>query len=302
MNTNNHVGVIVARFQVPELHLGHRALLDHVVERHESVIVFLGCCEARLTKRDPLDFETRRVMVQAAYPNVRILPVYDNPSNEVWSNVLDALIEGEHPDTPATLYGSHGSFITAYSGKHETNRIPFAKSKSGTEVRDTLVPHLHTSPDFRAGMIHASKHRFNTAFQVVDVAIIKAETGEVLLGRKEEDGEGLRFLGGFVDTTDESLERAAKREVIEEASHIEVGNIRYTGSTWVDDWRYRGREDSIMTAFFMGQYLWGAARPSDDIDELEWVHHSEVPARLIEAHQPLGELLRDNLNDYLKTA
>ena len=37
-----NVGVIVGRFQVPELHRMHHDLIQSVIDRHEKVYIFLG--------------------------------------------------------------------------------------------------------------------------------------------------------------------------------------------------------------------------------------------------------------------
>ena len=46
------VGIIVARFQVHELHDAHRDLINSVLDRHDRVIIFLGLSEVRNTKRN----------------------------------------------------------------------------------------------------------------------------------------------------------------------------------------------------------------------------------------------------------
>ena len=43
------VGVIVARFQVPELHVGHQYLVGYVCERHQDVCIILGVAKASST-------------------------------------------------------------------------------------------------------------------------------------------------------------------------------------------------------------------------------------------------------------
>lgn len=67
------VGVIIARVQTPYLHAGHKALFDHVSKKHPNVIVFLGIPRIQNTKRNPLDFSTRKEMIQHFYPNLTIL-------------------------------------------------------------------------------------------------------------------------------------------------------------------------------------------------------------------------------------
>jgi len=52
--------------------------------------------------------------------------------------------------------------------------------------------------------------------------------------------------------------------------------MQYITSGQVDDWRYRGEEDVIMTAVFKCQYLWGIPQPSDDIYALAWKSIDEL--------------------------
>src|SRR5208337_4934210 len=85
-------GVIVGRFQVHELHDGHLELFRQVKARHNRVIVFVGVAGARGTKHNPLDFETRKRMIQAKFPDFTVLPIADQMTDEMWSRVLDTKI------------------------------------------------------------------------------------------------------------------------------------------------------------------------------------------------------------------
>jgi len=66
-------GVIVGRFQVNNLHAGHLELLRQVADKHDRVIVFIGVARTMPTRRNALDFETRKKMIQAEYPDFIIL-------------------------------------------------------------------------------------------------------------------------------------------------------------------------------------------------------------------------------------
>lgn len=70
-------GVLIGRFQVHTLHEGHRAIIDQVCANHKKVIIFLGVPVISNTKSNPLDFATRKAMIQQLYPNVVILPQKD---------------------------------------------------------------------------------------------------------------------------------------------------------------------------------------------------------------------------------
>lgn len=289
------IGVIVARFQVHELHAGHRHLIESVQEKHAEVLIVLGSSPVLLSRRDPLDFETRKLMVQHAYPTVRVVEHLDHPSNDAWSKGLDARILESFPGRTAVLYGSRGSFITAYSGTFPTTEIEAIDSMCGTELREQIRHLPQESRDFRRGAIYAAYHRFPTAYAVVDVAIYRPETDEVLLGRKMSDGDKWRFIGGFVDPNDISLEQSARREVYEETG-VEAESFTYVGSTKVEDWRYRGREDSVLSTLFIATYMFGKPMASDDIAEVKWYPRESLELVLVASHEPLGALLRKHFN------
>jgi bifunctional NMN adenylyltransferase/nudix hydrolase len=110
-------------------------------------------------------------------------------------------------------------------------------------------------------------NRYPTVFATVDVVIRKGE--KLLLGRKAHQSK-FRFVGGFADPAfDNSYEDAAKREAKEETG-IEVQTVKYLGSTRIDDPRYRGTPDCIITHLFEATEWSGEPVASDDIAELKW--------------------------------
>lgn len=269
------VGVMVARFQVDELHPGHIAMIDVVSENHNKVIVFLGVSNVPNTKKNPLDFATRRAMVQEQMPDAIILPIKDNRSDEAWSANLDMLINLTFGEVNALLYGSRDSFIPHYRGRHTTTELTSDFDFSGTEVRNKISRELRDTRDFRAGIIHANYARRAVTYSTVDVVMHDGE-GKILLARKPNE-EDLRFIGGFVDRTDTSFEHSARREFMEETGgNAEIGKLKYVASAQIDDWRYRKEEDGIMTTLFIGGHSWGPLKPSDDIAELKWVDISDL--------------------------
>ena len=71
------IGALVGRFQVHELHEAHKYLINQVVENHKKVILFLGVTKVVGTKNNPLDFDTRKRMIQQHYPDIVILALPD---------------------------------------------------------------------------------------------------------------------------------------------------------------------------------------------------------------------------------
>lgn len=283
------IGVVVARFQIDRLHEGQQYLLDLVSLKHSEMMIVLGTGSGFANRRDPLSYEARRIMLKKAYPLALVLPLPDHPSDEEWSRTLDELVEKMGGGQEATLYGSRESFLRVYTGKLRTERVPTLIRKSATEARKRIGSRVGASAAFRRGVIHVHESRAPITYPAVDTAVLRGR--DVLLAGKKTDGGKLRFIGGFVDPADASYEVAAKREVIEETSHIEVDDFRYAGSARIDDWRYRGTGDGIMTMLFCATYIFGAPTPCDDIVRLEWVSLEKLMDVLVPEHRPLGELL-----------
>src|ERR1700739_1359102 len=167
-------GVLVARCQVPELHEGHLWLFNEVKARHERVIIFLGVKPIGSTYKNPLDFETRRGRVQAAFPTFTGLPLPDLPTDAAWSNVLDARIRELADYGDVTLYGSRDSFASHYSGAFKPIELTMPhdlRNNNGTEIRATVTNQVRASADFRAGVIHAITNKRPVTLAAVDVVI-----------------------------------------------------------------------------------------------------------------------------------
>jgi bifunctional NMN adenylyltransferase/nudix hydrolase len=292
VKTHADVGVIVARFHVDELTLGQRQLIDHVCSDHDKVIIYLGLAPVRGTRNNPLDFESRKQMVLADYPNVTVLYIKDTKKDDVWSATLDAqLADVVGPTQSVMMYGSRESFITPYSGKHHTTELQQEVFVSGTETRNRIGRSVKASKDFRTGAIWSAYNRFPNIMPTVDIAIWD-ETHERLLMARKDGEKKYRFIGGFADGKT-SFEADARREVMEEA-HIEISTPLYLCSMPVDDWRYRREADSIVTTFFEATHVFGKPTPDDDIVELKWFDVKTISeADIVKGHRPLLRLLLD---------
>lgn len=282
------VGVLVGRFQVHELHQAHIDLIQHVCDEHDKVIVFLGLSPLSNSANNPLDFQSRKQMLLDRWPNLNVLYVKDMPSDEVWTKRLDSQIADlVAPSQSVVLYGGRQSFAAHYTGKHEVRELADSAGVeySGTATRRMIARgSTFATPDWRAGAIWASANRYPTCFPTVDVAILKGN--ECLFGRKPNETK-YRFIGGFADPRSESYEADAKREVAEETG-LEVGNLRYIGSTLIDDWRYRNEPDKIKTLMFIADYTFGAPKPNDDIEEVRWMKlSSDNLNKIVPEHRSL---------------
>lgn len=284
------VGVIIGRFQIHELHSEHKKMINEVFKRHEKVILFLGVSPTFSTRRNPLDFISRKVMFESEYESKfsAIIPLYDKKLDGVWSNQVDKKIREVFPLESVVLYGSKDSFIPHYKGKFDVIELQPDNMVSATDIRNEISKKVERSKEFRAGVIYSCFHSYNIVHPVIDVAILNEDETEVLLGRKHDEIL-FRFIGGFVDVTDENLEQTVRREAAEETG-LEVGGIKYIASTKVKDWRYRSDSDrSIMTTFFKAKKISGHEKGADDIAEVKWFKIADLrPEHLVTEH---GHLL-----------
>lgn len=291
------VGVIVGRFQVPQLHEAHIDLIESVVERHDKVVVFLGVSPLWSTYNNPLDFEARKQMLLERFPDINVLYIKDVWDDALWSGNLDRMIHDlKTPTQTVVLYGSRDSFIPHYTGVFPTRVLEPTAIISGTAARKAIArASTKASADFRAGAIWAASARFPTAFTTVDVAILSQDGQRVLLGRKATEHE-YRFIGGFSDPDSETFELDVRREAKEEAN-AGLHGITYIGSRRQDDWRYRGERDAIKTLMFVARIsTHSRPEPGDDIEEVRWFDvYSLRDTDMVESHRPLLRMLIDHL-------
>ena len=200
IKTTQH-GVIIGRFQTPELHSEHIKLIQYVLDRHEKVILFLGVSSTLANKKHPMDFITRKYMIEEQFgiSKLIIMPLSDNKSDEIWSKQLDSKIKEVFPLGSVTIYGSRDSFIPYYKGINKTLELQPDVFVSATDIRELASKKVISSSEFRAGIIYSVYNQFPVVYSTVDIAIIK--DNEILLGQKLGETEW-RFIGGFVDVTD----------------------------------------------------------------------------------------------------
>ncbi len=263
------IGVIIARFQTPYLHEGHRTLIETVQAKYGKVVIILGVSPVLGSRRNPLDFFTREKMIRKVYPEIVVLPLSDHPLDQRWSVNLDKLLGNTFPGSKFSLYGSRDSFIKYYSGKNTVVELPGNGKHSATEIRETLKEKVVDSVEFRTGIIYAYSNTYPKVYPTVDVALFKNNKESILLGKKEID-QKWRLIGGFSDPTDECYEDAALRELREECGDITVGKMQYEASFRVNDWRYRNEVDKIITLLFSTEHEAGDPIGSDDIAEVQW--------------------------------
>lgn len=294
------VGVIIARFQVHELHEGHHYVVNQVAKNHRKIIIFLGVPQFIGTKKNPLDFDTRKKMVQSSYPEAVIVALPDNRDNHKWAQELDKRIREVYPHGDVLLYGSRDSFIPYYvhnGGKFQTKELEPLGTFAGTDVRKMISEEVKNSVDFRSGVIYHAYNLYPRVIPTVDIAPLNSDNTKVLLGKKWDEDK-FRFIGGFVIPTDKNITTTLRRIFYKETSeNCEPSNFELIDTVQIDDWRFRGEEDKIMTSFYTCQIAFGNIQPSDDIVELKWVDiNSDLGKMIVEEHHCLTELLLNKVS------
>ena len=280
------VGVIVGRFQVPELHDAHTELIKKVCDAHQKVLMFLGLSPCKSTLNNPLDFEARKQMILEQFPKVNVLYIKDVPYDDDWSRKLDSQIEDlVTPNQSVVLYGGRDSFMGKYFGRYTKKELVQDKFVSGAEIRKNISKSVKSCHEFRAGVVWSQFNKYPTIFTTVDVAVFNEDKSKVLLVRKDTEKK-YRFIGGFAQPNSESFEDDAKREVNEETG-VEIGDLKYICNLNVDDWRYRSEVDKIRTMFFTAKHIFGPPKPGDDVCEARWINVDDLEGVLTEEHLPL---------------
>lgn len=297
------VGVIVGRFQVPELHKGHTELIESVCLKHQRVLIFLGISPLKSTFNNPLDFEARKQMLLEKFPDVNVLYIKDNFSDIEWSKKLDEQITDViGPNQTVTLYGSRDSFLEHYFGKFHKEELIQKQYISGTEIRKNISIKAKSSSDFRTGVIFATSNQFPKVYPTVDIAILDSKISRLLLAKKHHR-EKYQFVGGYADPKSSSFEHDALRELAEETGiNANYSFPKYIGSSIIEDWRYSREVDKIKTLLFKVYWLWGDPIPDgDELIELVWFDCASendwknIENNLENLHKPLLTILKENL-------
>lgn len=279
------INVIIGRFQTPYLHLGHKELLYQAGLDSKNVLILIGCSNAIGTDKNPMDFETRKKLIPVNY-DCKIKPLYDMLSDKDWSEQIDKIIS-DLGFEEATIFGGKDNSIEGYyTGKHKIKIINDIGVHSATALRKAVgMSSPRESEDFRAGIIYATEKRYPIVYSTVDV-IVK-NNDKYLVGKK---GDKYCFVGGFVDVDDASLQDAAIRELEEETGITNFGDIDYRGSIKIEDERYKGTKDCIITHCFLVRNVrndLGDTIKDKEFKDFVWATREELEELLHNFHKPL---------------
>lgn len=144
------IGVIVGRFQVPELTEGHKHLISEVTKNFDRVYIFIGCTKNDIPDlRNPLPYDARFIMLVSD-------PVFDINKTSIhkiidlgnwpkWveslDNMINKLLEVDDISGDVFICGSRDSVATRYkeyNGKYEVYDISEVPGISGTLSRNQV--------------------------------------------------------------------------------------------------------------------------------------------------------------------
>lgn len=129
------IPVIIGRFQVPKLHLGHIYLISHALQNYEGATVLILGESLQRDERNPYTVRERILMIHDVFTRERLMIhwVNDVPGDDQkWSDAVDNIL---------ALYGdvillhSRDSFRDYYKGKYPLLEIPELPGYSGTQLR-----------------------------------------------------------------------------------------------------------------------------------------------------------------------
>jgi bifunctional NMN adenylyltransferase/nudix hydrolase len=295
------VAVMVARFQVLDLDEDHKETLREMKGRYSKLVIVLAEPPLPGSKKNPLDFHTRALMIRKFDPDIIVLPHEDQSSELLWSESLDNLLGKLFPDEELVICSTKKNFMYRYSGGLPVIELGEANAREVLPVVSLFEERVKQSSDFRAGVIYACAKMRPKICPAVDLAVFSNDKSQILLGRRKIDSKW-KFPGGFVDPRDRSYEKAASRQLTHQCGHIFVSAITYEGSFQINDWRYSNEEDKIITSFYSATFISGVISAVDDLVELRWfplfsLRKMHVESQTAEEQGPLFELMLNKYSD-----
>jgi cytidyltransferase-like protein len=124
-------GVIIGRFQVPYLHLGHIHLISSALQKCDKVVILLGTSTVK-DDRNPFSIIQRMHTIHRVFPQIPIIVLQDRADDKAWSLDVDNILLTLNK--PVLLH-SRDSFKDHYLGMFDTHEIEEIPGYSGTELR-----------------------------------------------------------------------------------------------------------------------------------------------------------------------
>ncbi|MBR1825668.1 MAG: adenylyltransferase/cytidyltransferase family protein [Alphaproteobacteria bacterium] len=132
-------------------HIGHQKIIDQMLKECERVTVALGSIQEQGTSRNPLNYTTRKKMIQniyrgkPEYDRLKIIGLFDINNPAEWGDFVIDFLKESFPDLPLPEVYYAGSAYDAHWFKEHFKHIelvdrtdqnfPFV---TGTMVRDMI--------------------------------------------------------------------------------------------------------------------------------------------------------------------
>lgn len=286
-------GIIIGRFQIDELHTAHKQLIETVINNHSHVVIVLGLSPIECSQKNPLDYRTRKVLLQTAYPNVDIVYLNDMRYNDDWSDALDKVIQSvTRSHQSICLYGGRDSFIPYYSGKYQTQELTLKESAfiSATSRRKLIRNTIVNDADFRKGIIYATASIQPMAFPAISLAIYDTSYNHILLGKTVTDRQ-YNFITDYLPIK-KTFENFAVEVCFNKTGlKIDKKNLKKQDSYIIDDWRYRSENDSVITQLYTTTVNFGQVEPKGDLVMLTWIKLSDILEYISAEHYEMAHFL-----------
>lgn len=292
MSTTETVGVLVGRFQIPQMNDAYRAMISKVSTEHNFTMLCLSTSPIPGNREQPLTYAMRRAMISDSFPNALIFPFLDIADPVKWTKTLDARIKETFPLTTVRIYAAP-DFVEMYRSSGGVYPQTILTGPDSTADLADARKRIINNADFRRGVFYGTNHAYKRIISTVDGAIISGDT--VLLGRKPNE-TAWRFMGGFTEVTSTSDEQDLSRECREELNLIvKPEDWHYIGRINIDDWRYAGSGDQIRTGFYVAFEYLGIPKAGDDLADVRWVDLDAKPEDipLVSEHVVLWNRLQE---------
>lgn len=132
-------------------HIGHQKLVDQMLKDCERVTVALGSIQEQGTARNPLNYTTRKKMIQniyrgkPEYDRLKIIGLFDINNPAEWGDFVVDFLKESFPDLPLPEAYYAGSAYDAHWFKEHFKHIelvdrtdPNFPFVTGTMVRDMI--------------------------------------------------------------------------------------------------------------------------------------------------------------------
>lgn len=246
------LGVLIGRFQVPEMHEGHRFIVKRMQEQCDEVLILFGSANRARSVKNPFTYKERTTAAHNLFPGVWTAPLNDYLYNDSqWMADVAATIalmqaEIKHvcrydQELKIVLYGHHkdGNDYLKWFPQYEYVNINSDIDVSGTEVRNSF---MHMLPEnVQADAAYFIKERitfkdypYPDSLNICCADAVVECLGHILLiKRKFTPGAGSWALPGGHKNTNETFLQCALRELKEETNlripePVLIGSIKST--------------------------------------------------------------------------